>query len=81
MSTIPMMVMTHGKPMVSAMDPPIDGPTPGTSKADVGSIWTVLASTPQWWNGSSLIHHNHRGLLFGVFIFPVPSQAKLSQVS
>lgn len=26
MSTTPMMVITQGKPMVSAMDPPIDGP-------------------------------------------------------
>lgn len=35
MSTIPMMVITHGKPMVSAMDPPIDGPAPGGNTADV----------------------------------------------
>lgn len=41
MSTIPMMVMTHGKPMVSAMDPPIDGPTPGRSKAHVAFISSV----------------------------------------
>lgn len=33
MSTMPMMVITQGKPMVSAMDPPIDGPGSGTNKA------------------------------------------------
>lgn len=28
MSTIPMMVISQGKPMFSAMDPPMEGPVP-----------------------------------------------------
>lgn len=41
MSTIPMMVITQGKPMVSAMDPPMDGPVSHRDEADVGFNWTV----------------------------------------
>lgn len=36
MSTIPMMAITQGNPMVSAMDPPIDGPK-GASGGQVTS--------------------------------------------
>lgn len=44
MSTIPMMVITHGKPMVSAMDPPIDGPVSGKNKAGWFDLMYLISS-------------------------------------
>lgn len=36
MSTIPMMAITQGKPIVSAMEPPMDGPEAAKDKSHLG---------------------------------------------
>ena len=36
MSTIPMMAMTQGKPIASAMEPPMDGPEAAEDKSHLG---------------------------------------------
>lgn len=36
MSTIPMMAMTQGKPIASAMEPPMDGPEAAENKSHLG---------------------------------------------
>lgn len=36
MSTIPMMAMTQGKPIASAMEPPMDGPEAAENKFHLG---------------------------------------------
>lgn len=36
MSTIPMMAITQGKPIASAMEPPMDGPKAAKDKSHLG---------------------------------------------
>lgn len=40
-STIPIMVISQGKPILSAMDPPIDGPKSVEDRSHTGLAWFV----------------------------------------
>ena len=48
MSIIPIMVISQGKPMFSAMEPPMEGPG-NTRRREVGQS-NVQAGTPQFIN-------------------------------